>query len=277
MLVGGGPWDQASATAFTDWALACGLPVGATFRRQDVVDNTCAAYAGDVGIGINPRLGAAHPRLRPADRGRHPADRDRDAGLHAARAAGRAAAARARPPRPGRARARLPADARAAQRRRRVRGRRAGRRRLALGRLGGRGARGLRGAPAPPARTGRRRRPRRRDRASARGAAGRRDPHQRRGQLLGLGGAPLPVAPLRHAARAAERRDGLRHPGCGGGAAAAPRRARDRVRRRRRLPDVRAGARDRRAGGAADRRDRGQQRRPTARSACTRSAASPRA
>src|SRR5215210_1467162 len=64
VLVGGGPWDQASATAFTDWALACGLPVGATFRRQDVVDNTCPAYAGDVGLGINPRLAR---RIRDCD------------------------------------------------------------------------------------------------------------------------------------------------------------------------------------------------------------------
>ena len=168
VLVGGGPWDQAAATAFTDWALDCGLPVGATFRRQDVVDNTCPAYAGDVGIGDQPAAGAAHPRLRPADRRRHPPDRDRDAGLHAAGAAGRAAAARPRPSRPRRARARLPAHARGAQRRRRVRRRRARRRRLALGGLDGRGARGLRGAPAAPAGARRRRRPRRRRRAPAR-------------------------------------------------------------------------------------------------------------
>jgi acetolactate synthase I/II/III large subunit len=64
VLVGGGPWDQPSATAFTEWALACGLPVGATFRRQDVVDNTCAAYAGDVGIGVNPKLAQ---RIRDCD------------------------------------------------------------------------------------------------------------------------------------------------------------------------------------------------------------------
>jgi acetolactate synthase-1/2/3 large subunit len=64
VLVGGGPWDADSAAAFTRWALACGLPVGATFRRQDVVDNTCASYAGDVGLGINPRLAQ---RIRDCD------------------------------------------------------------------------------------------------------------------------------------------------------------------------------------------------------------------
>ena len=170
-----------------------------------------------------PAAGAAHPRLRPADRRRHAADRDRDAGLHAARAAGRAAAARPRPSRPGRARARLPAHARGAQRRRRVRRRRARRRRLALGGLDGRGARGLRGAPAAPAGARRRRRPRRRRRAPARDAARERDPHQRRRQLLRLGVALLPVAPLRHAARAAERGDGLRHPRRADGTAPPPR------------------------------------------------------
>jgi acetolactate synthase-1/2/3 large subunit len=64
VLVGGGPWDDASARAFTRWALASGLPVGATFRRQDVIDNTCASYVGDVGLGINPRLAQ---RIRDCD------------------------------------------------------------------------------------------------------------------------------------------------------------------------------------------------------------------
>src|SRR5215213_3866357 len=64
VLVGGGPWDDGSARAFTRWALDCGLPVGATFRRQDIVDNTCRSYAGDVGLGINPRLAQ---RIRDCD------------------------------------------------------------------------------------------------------------------------------------------------------------------------------------------------------------------
>ena len=64
VLVGGGPWDADAAEAFTRWALACELPVGATFRRQDIVDNTCASYAGDVGIGVNPALAQ---RIRDCD------------------------------------------------------------------------------------------------------------------------------------------------------------------------------------------------------------------
>src|SRR3954469_4438077 len=64
VLVGGGPWDDGSARAFTRRALDCAPPVGATFRRQDIVDNTCRSYAGDVGLGINPRLAQ---RIRDCD------------------------------------------------------------------------------------------------------------------------------------------------------------------------------------------------------------------
>ena len=99
-----------AARAFTRWALGCGLPVGATFRRQDVVDNMSRATPA-TSASASTRARPADPRLRPAGGGRHAAGRDRDAGLHAARAAGRAAAARPRPPRPRRARARLPAVA----------------------------------------------------------------------------------------------------------------------------------------------------------------------
>ena len=64
VLVGGGPWDAGAAEAFTRWAEGCGLPVGATFRRQDVVDNLSPSYAGDVGIGVNPKLAQ---RIRDCD------------------------------------------------------------------------------------------------------------------------------------------------------------------------------------------------------------------
>src|SRR5690606_28933122 len=40
------------------------LPVGASFRCQDYLDNRSPNYAGDVGIGINPALAA---RVRDAD------------------------------------------------------------------------------------------------------------------------------------------------------------------------------------------------------------------
>ncbi|MBV9414719.1 MAG: thiamine pyrophosphate-binding protein [Solirubrobacterales bacterium] len=56
VLVGGGPWDAAGCARLAGWAGACGLPVGASFRRQDVIDNALSSYAGDVGLGVNPRL-----------------------------------------------------------------------------------------------------------------------------------------------------------------------------------------------------------------------------
>ncbi len=64
VLVGGGPWDAAACARITGWAQACGLPVGASFRRQDIVDNALTCYAGDVGLGINPSLAQ---RIRRAD------------------------------------------------------------------------------------------------------------------------------------------------------------------------------------------------------------------
>ena len=45
------------------------LPVGCAFRFQDVFDNRHPNYAGDVGIGINPKLAARVARCRP-DRSR---------------------------------------------------------------------------------------------------------------------------------------------------------------------------------------------------------------
>lgn len=64
VLVGGGPWDAEAAGRITDWIQANGLPVVASFRRQDTIDNRLPCYAGDAGLGINPRLAA---RFREAD------------------------------------------------------------------------------------------------------------------------------------------------------------------------------------------------------------------
>jgi acetolactate synthase I/II/III large subunit len=64
VLVGGGPWDSTACAQLSAWAQACELPVGASFRRQDVVDNALGCYVGDVGLGVNPRL---VQRIREAD------------------------------------------------------------------------------------------------------------------------------------------------------------------------------------------------------------------
>ncbi|MDY0882718.1 thiamine pyrophosphate-binding protein [Dongia soli] len=56
MIVGGGGWDQAAVKDIRAFAEAANLPVGCSFRCQDLFDNTLPNYAGDVGIGINPKL-----------------------------------------------------------------------------------------------------------------------------------------------------------------------------------------------------------------------------
>jgi acetolactate synthase-1/2/3 large subunit len=64
VLVGGSRWDRAACAALRTFAEVRGLPVAAAFRHQDLFDNRHPLYAGDVGIGINPKLAA---RVRDAD------------------------------------------------------------------------------------------------------------------------------------------------------------------------------------------------------------------
>jgi len=64
VIVGGSGWDAAAVDAMQRFAEAWQLPVGCAFRFQDLFDNRHANYAGDVGIGINPKLAA---RLAAAD------------------------------------------------------------------------------------------------------------------------------------------------------------------------------------------------------------------
>ncbi|MES2960484.1 MAG: thiamine pyrophosphate-binding protein [Pseudomonadota bacterium] len=63
-IVGGSGWSAESARALQRFAEAWQLPVGCGFRFQDCFDNRHPLYAGDVGIGINPKLAA---RVREAD------------------------------------------------------------------------------------------------------------------------------------------------------------------------------------------------------------------
>jgi acetolactate synthase-1/2/3 large subunit len=65
MVVVGGPhWSAAAARDLGRFATARGLPVALGFRRQDYLDNRHPCYAGDLNVGVNPRLAA---RLREAD------------------------------------------------------------------------------------------------------------------------------------------------------------------------------------------------------------------
>jgi acetolactate synthase-1/2/3 large subunit len=56
VIAGGGGWDPASLAALQSWIEASGLPVACSFRRQDYIDNRCLNYAGDIGVGVDPKL-----------------------------------------------------------------------------------------------------------------------------------------------------------------------------------------------------------------------------
>jgi acetolactate synthase-1/2/3 large subunit len=65
MIVAGGPhWSAAAARDLGRLAGAWSVPVALGFRRQDYLDNRHPCYAGDLNVGVNPRLAA---RLREAD------------------------------------------------------------------------------------------------------------------------------------------------------------------------------------------------------------------
>ena len=64
VVVGGSRWDASARQALAQFAQTTGLPIGTAFRHQDLIDNRDPRYAGDVGIGIDPRLAA---RVREAD------------------------------------------------------------------------------------------------------------------------------------------------------------------------------------------------------------------
>jgi len=64
LIVGGATWDATAAEALGEFAKKMGLPVGASFRCQDFLDNRHSNYVGDVGIGINPAL---EKHVREAD------------------------------------------------------------------------------------------------------------------------------------------------------------------------------------------------------------------
>ncbi len=64
VIAGGGGWTPQAAQALQRFAENWKLPVGNAFRFQDTFDNFHPLYAGDVGIGINPRLAA---RVKDSD------------------------------------------------------------------------------------------------------------------------------------------------------------------------------------------------------------------
>jgi acetolactate synthase I/II/III large subunit len=64
VIAGGGGWTPPAAQALQRFAENWNLPVGNAFRFQDTFDNHHPLYAGDVGIGLNPKLAA---RIKDSD------------------------------------------------------------------------------------------------------------------------------------------------------------------------------------------------------------------
>lgn len=64
LVVGGPHWSADAGRDLARFAANWQLPVAVSFRRQDRLDNDLPAYAGDLGVGMNPKLGA---RLAAAD------------------------------------------------------------------------------------------------------------------------------------------------------------------------------------------------------------------
>jgi acetolactate synthase I/II/III large subunit len=64
VIAGGAGWSAQAAHDLERFSAAFNLPVAVGFRRQDTMDNRAAAYVGDLGVGMNPRLAE---RLQRAD------------------------------------------------------------------------------------------------------------------------------------------------------------------------------------------------------------------
>jgi acetolactate synthase-1/2/3 large subunit len=64
MVLGGARWTAEAVADVMAFAEAWDLPTGVSFRRQSLFDAAHPAYAGDVGLGINPKLKA---RIAGAD------------------------------------------------------------------------------------------------------------------------------------------------------------------------------------------------------------------
>jgi acetolactate synthase-1/2/3 large subunit len=64
VMLGGGDWSAAACADARAFAEAWGLPVTCTFRRQDLLDNRHANYAGEIGIVSSAEL---KQRVRESD------------------------------------------------------------------------------------------------------------------------------------------------------------------------------------------------------------------
>lgn len=56
IMLGGVDWNDENVDAFREFAQSSNIPVCATFRRQDLLDNESQVYIGELGLGPNPTL-----------------------------------------------------------------------------------------------------------------------------------------------------------------------------------------------------------------------------
>jgi acetolactate synthase-1/2/3 large subunit len=64
LVVGGSGWTESARQGLLKFAAKNELPIVASFRRQDVIDNRNANYCGHLGLGVDPTLAE---RLKAAD------------------------------------------------------------------------------------------------------------------------------------------------------------------------------------------------------------------
>jgi acetolactate synthase-1/2/3 large subunit len=64
IIVGGSRWSQEACDSLSRFAEKFSIPVATTFRRGSMYDSSKTTYAGDLGIGPNPKLMA---RIKAAD------------------------------------------------------------------------------------------------------------------------------------------------------------------------------------------------------------------
>lgn len=56
LVLGGSGWSDEATRAIAAWSEGLGLPLALSFRRKDLISNRHPSYAGDLGLGVNPKL-----------------------------------------------------------------------------------------------------------------------------------------------------------------------------------------------------------------------------
>ncbi|MGH2873651.1 MAG: thiamine pyrophosphate-dependent enzyme, partial [Solirubrobacteraceae bacterium] len=64
LIIGGSGWNSQGCKAVTEFAQRNAVPVVASFRRQDLIDNRHENYCGHLGLGVDPNLAE---RVKSAD------------------------------------------------------------------------------------------------------------------------------------------------------------------------------------------------------------------